>query len=88
MGPLLGLAEAELGATTHHLATVRQKDGQHVHEGELPGLPLHQSQVNHPESGLEGSPGIELAQGHLGSGVPLELQHDAQPLAVRLVPEV
>ncbi len=88
VGPFPGLAQLELRAPGDDLHPVIDEDDDGLAQAQGGGLSVHQGQRVDPEGGLQRrvleEPVLLLARG----GSPLQLHHDAHPLAVALVPQV
>ena len=90
MGPLLRLAQVELGAPEDDLLLEGQVFVQDMPQGADAGLGLVVDQRQHVdgEGDLELGLGKQPVEHHLGVGVLLQLDDDAHAVAVRLVPNV
>ena len=84
----LGLTKAELRPAAHHLAAVVQEEAQQPRNGQHAGVLVVQRQVDDAKGGLELRAAIELAHHQLRVRVTRQVQHDAHPVAVRLVPDI
>ncbi len=88
MGPLPGLHQIEGRPPDDDLLAERQETLEDLLEVEDPGLAPVDGQHDDPEGGLHLGMLVELVQDDRGDLVPLQVENDADPLAVRFVPEV
>ena len=77
-----------LRAAAHHRPAMVQEDLKDLVEGEHPGPPVHQGQIDDPEGALELGSAVELPQHQIRVRVPVQLQHHPDALPVGLVPQV
>ena len=82
------LGQAVAAAAEDHLLAEADKGLQRVAQAHLPRPAVVQRQEVHREGGLELRHAVELVQHHLRRRVALQLDDDAQPVAVALVAEV
>ncbi len=83
-----GLREVVGGAPHHHLAAEVDEVAQRLLEREELRPAVGEREQVHAEGRLERRLHVELVQDHLFRGFPAQLDHDADPLAVRLVADV
>ena len=88
MATLTGFAQVEDGAACHHLAAVRQEDGQQVFQVTQTRLAIDQRHHVHAESVLQLGLFVEVVQHHFGHRTTLQLNHQAHAGFVRLVLDV
>ena len=85
MATLTGFAQVEDGAACHHLAAVRQEDGQQVFQVAQTRLAVDQRHHVHAEGVLQLGLFVEVIQHHLGHRAALQLNHQTHAGFVRLV---
>ena len=88
MGPVAGLVEQEAGAAGHHLLAEldeRREHRRHVHQL---GLAAVERDEVAAERALERREAVELVEHHVGHGIALQLDDDAQAVAVGLVADL
>ena len=85
VGALLGLPEVEAGAPGHHLLAVVDVVGEHVLEGEQHRPPIDEGKVVDVEVRLQGGTGKELVEHDHDLGADLQLDDEANAVAVTLI---
>ena len=88
MAALAGLAQIEDGAPCHHLATVRQENGQQVFQVAQTRLTINQRHHVHSEGVLQLGLFIEIVQHHFGHCATFQFNDQAHTGFVRLVLDV
>ena len=85
MAALAGLAQIEDGAPCHHLATVRQENGQQVFQVAQTRLTINQRHHVHSEGVLQLGLFIEIVQHYFGHRATFQFNDQAHTGFVRLV---
>ena len=88
VGPLLGLAQVVAGAADHHRPAVVEEVGEQLAQGEHPRLVVDDREQDDPERRLHLRELVELVEDDLRHLAALDLEHDADAVAVALVAQV
>ena len=83
-----GLLQPETRTTLNHLHPVVQVELEDLLEVQLPGLSVVQRQHDGPEGGLKVGPLVQNPEHLPRIRSALELHHQAEPVPIRLVPQV
>ena len=85
VGALFGLPQLKLRAADHNIMAVLDVMEDHLPQVQELRTALDQGDVVDREAGLELRVLVELVEHHVGNRVALQVEHDPQPLPVRLI---